>query len=48
MLRLIEKFLGNGSLMLTDTTRNLTINQSGVIIDFLNERGNDMKRSAKR
>lgn len=47
MLRLIEKFLGNGSLMLTDTTRNLTINQSGVIIDFLNERGNDMKR-AKR
>ena len=47
MLRLIEKFLGNGSLMLADTIRNLTINQSGVKIDFLNERGNDMKR-AKR
>jgi hypothetical protein len=34
MLRLIEKVLENGSLMLTDTIRNLTINQSGVIIDF--------------
>jgi len=34
MLRLIKKVYGNSSLMLADTTRNLTINQSGVIIDF--------------